>query len=246
MAALMHGTVKTLRGIKKRIIRLVNRFKKPDPRRVHFLHIGKTGGTAIRESLRHLDTSQDCKLVFHSHGTSIADVPSGEKVVFFLRDPISRFISGFYSRKRKGKPRHHAEWSKVERRVFEAFETPNELAIALLDSESSNRSVALEAMNHIRHLWHYNEWLVSTAYLESRSNDIMFVGFQESLDRDFEKLKAILNLDDEILLPTDQVGAHKSPPGLDKSLDDKARLNLKKWYEEDYEFFSYCKSLNFE
>lgn len=244
MAILMHRTVKSLRGIKKGIKRRVNRFKKPDPRKVHFLHIGKTGGTAIRESLRRLDASQDYKLVFHSHGTSIADVPKGEKVVLFLRDPISRFISGFYSRKRKGKPRHHREWSKVERRVFETFETPNSLAIALTDSESSRRSVAMEAMTHIRHLWHYNEWLVSNAYLESRANDIMFVGFQESLDRDFAKLKAKLNLGDEVTLPTDEVGAHRSPPGLDRSLDEKASRNLKEWYEEDYEFYSYCKSLS--
>ena len=245
MAVLMHSTVKTLREIKKRFMRVLNRLKKADPRRVHFLHIGKTGGTAIRESLELLDASQDYELVFHSHGTSIADVPIGEKVIFFLRDPISRFVSGFYSRKRKGEPRHHSEWSKVERRVFESFETPNNLAKALIDSGSSMHSVALEAMKHIRHLWHYNEWLVSIEYLESRASDIMFVGFQESLDRDFVKLKTTLNLSDEISLPTDEVGAHRSPPGLDKSLDEEARLNLRIWYEDDYKLYAFCKSLTF-
>ena len=50
----------------------------------HFLHVGKTGGTAVKEALRnHLDSGR-YTIKLHRHKTTLADVPKGEKVFFFL------------------------------------------------------------------------------------------------------------------------------------------------------------------
>ena len=49
------------------------------------------------------------------------------KAVFALRDPLTRFISGFYSGLRKGAPRYDIGWSKGEKRAFSWFSTPQEL-----------------------------------------------------------------------------------------------------------------------
>ena len=70
---------------------------------VHFLHIGKTGGTAIKAALKAYPPA--VTLHVHPHRFALADVPRGERVFFFVRDPLSRFVSAFHSRKRRGLPR---------------------------------------------------------------------------------------------------------------------------------------------
>ena len=75
---------------------------------LHFLHIGKTGGTAAKSALRGHENSGDYEIILHEHDFQLKDVPLGEKVVFFVRDPISRFVSGFYGRQRQDLPRHDA------------------------------------------------------------------------------------------------------------------------------------------
>src|SRR5689334_1107802 len=84
---------------------------------VHLLHVGKTGGTAVKHALAGVVTEQ-FRIVAHSHDITIRDVPIGEHVVFFVRDPISRFVSGFYSRQRQGRPRYDVPWSPNESIAF--------------------------------------------------------------------------------------------------------------------------------
>ena len=59
------------------------------------------------------------------------DVPAGEKVVFFTRDPVSRFISGFYSRK-DGDHGTRFRGLPARKPPFPEFSTPNELALGPL------------------------------------------------------------------------------------------------------------------
>jgi len=222
----------------------LDEFEKNKKQKVHFLHIGKTGGTAIKTALKeYLDSNLKYSIILHNHGTSLKDVPEGEYVVFFLRDSISRFISGFYSRQRKGQPRYNSEWSNDERKVFEKFNTPNEVAIALADSFSPYHGLSLLAMEGVQHFRPYRDWYINCAYFESRSNDILFVGFQESLESDFSKLKKILEIPKDALLPTDDVNAHKNPINLDKSIDKESRIALEKWYDNDFIFIEKCKML---
>ena len=56
-------------------------------RSLHLLHIGKTGGTALKDALSKYSKCTEFRIVFHSHTFSLMDVPRGEKVFFFLRDP---------------------------------------------------------------------------------------------------------------------------------------------------------------
>ena len=81
-------------------------------RPVHFLHIGKTGGTAFKHAIT-TARRQNARLGaltpalhLHPHTVHLRDIPKGDRFFFFLRDPISRFVSGFYSRKNQGHPRH--------------------------------------------------------------------------------------------------------------------------------------------
>ena len=91
---------------------------------VHFLHISKTGGTAVKHALHDSLALTRCALLLHGHRVKLMDVPDGEKAAFFLRDPVSRFCSGFYSRKRQGRPRFDFPWSPAEELAFGRFSTP--------------------------------------------------------------------------------------------------------------------------
>ena len=209
--------------------------------RIHFLHIGKTGGSAITSVLKEFQKTPEYSLILHGHETTLKDVPKGDSVIFFLRDPVSRFISGFYSRQRKGQPRYYTEWSPQEKEVFEHFSTPNEIAVSLGNEQSNNHAIAIIAMKKVQHFEPYNKWYIDIDYFKSRLDDLLFVGFQESLDADFVTLKSILKIPHEVALPTDDIGAHRNPTGINKLIDERGIAALMDLYSEDYKFLFLCK-----
>ena len=175
---------------------------------LHFLHIGKTGGTAAKSALRGHEKSGDYEIILHEHEFQLKDVPLGEKVVFFVRDPISRFVSGFYGRQRQDLPRHDAPWTPGEEIAFRRFGSPNELALALSADDQELQAAAVDAIRVVSHLrspqW---SWFKKEHYFLSRRSDIVFIGFQETLKEDFALLKKILNLPEHVRLPEDEVAS---------------------------------------
>ena len=77
----------------------------------------------------------------------------------------------------------------------------------------------------------------------ARLPDIFFIGFQETLATDFEKLKTKLGLPAGISLPTDEVAAHKTPENFDRKLEPQAVENLQRWYRDDIRFYQLCQKL---
>jgi hypothetical protein len=213
-------------------------------RAVHFLHIRKTGGSAVAHALQGNAKTDRFKIRLHGHDVRLRDIPEGEAVVFFLRDPISRFVSGFYSRKRQGLPKQLMPWTPEEKTAFAYFETPNQLALALSSADLEEKGRAQRAMQGISHVRHsYWEWFESEEYVTARGGDIFFIGFQETLDRDFSRLKEKLGLSEAVSLPNDDVNAHRNPKGVDKRLDEQAVANLRKWYRDDYRFVALCEKI---
>lgn len=209
---------------------------------VHFLHIGKTGGTAVKEALKNDSICGNRVFALHMHNWKLRQVPPNEKVVFFLRDPIKRFISGFLNQQRQGLPRYFSAWTPGEKEAYEKFATANELALALSAEDTTLREAAERAMRSIKHVrssvW---EWFEDPTYFGSRASDILFIGFQERLNDDFDRLKAILGLPESLTLPMDDASAHRTPDGGSKRLDPEAVENLLAWYAADYEFLSICQ-----
>ena len=89
---------------------------------VHFLHIGKTGGSAIKAALRDFRETHDIAL--HPHWVPAETVPAHERFFFCVRDPVTRFVSAFNSRLRMGKPTGFVEWDADEEWAFARFPTP--------------------------------------------------------------------------------------------------------------------------
>jgi hypothetical protein len=212
---------------------------------VHVLHVGKTGGTALKAALNAYPPKVELHL--HGHRTRLRDVPRGERVVFFVREPLSRYVSAFYSRQRKGQPRYYFEWNRAEERAFAAFATPDELAAALSSPDTALRREAQAAIKGIRHLRSpYAEWFGSERALLRRLDDILLIGFQEELDDDFEILKSLLGMDPHARLPAGDRRAHRNPQDVDKTLSPAAESNLRKWYARDIRFYDFCKRLRAE
>jgi hypothetical protein len=103
------------------------------------------------------------------------------------------------------------------------------------------KHVLLAGMKSINHLKKYSHWYKSMEYFQSRTDDILFIGFQETLSRDFSILKSHLAISKSCPLPTGDVEAHRSPSNIDSPIEDRGILALKEWYQEDTKFISICK-----
>lgn len=205
------------------------------------LHIGKTGGTAVKAALADVRTAGRFDLELHWHWTRLADVPRGERVVFFLRDPVDRFVSGFDNQRRGATPRYEHDWTPSEAIAFERFETATDLALALGSTDTAERAAAEAAMQGIDHVsTHYWDWFGDEPTFRSRLEDIFLVGFQETLNADFEELRDRLGLPETVRLPSDDVAAHRRPTP-PSPLPAEAEALIRRWYATDYEFIRLCE-----
>lgn len=142
---------------------------------VYFLHIGKTGGSAVKTVLSRYPVCSRYACCLHRHEVSLRAIPAGDYVMFFLREPISRFVSGFYSRQRQGQPRAFVPWQPDERRAFAYFRTPNHLATALFSSDTEEKDRACRGMRSIGHVKSsYWDWFHNEEYFTSRLSDIFY------------------------------------------------------------------------
>ena len=131
---------------------MISRLRRTDPARAHFLHLGKTGGTAIKAALEPHVSEGAYQLELHGHVIRLKNIPRREPFFFAVRDPVDRYLSGFYSRQRQGAPRYHEPWSPPEKEAFERFETANDLAEAIYaeDRDTSQRRAASDDRDQAR------------------------------------------------------------------------------------------------
>ena len=207
--------------------------------RLHFLHPGKTGGTAIKAALQPVATRGLFDIELHQHSTRLQDVPAGEPFFFSVRDPITRFVSGFYSRQRQGRPRMFKPWSDGEARAFARFATANQLAERVFDDPH-----AAEAMRDIGHVNRsYWSWFGDEAAFLARTDDLYCIVRQSRLEDDFRALAIRLQVGSDVVLPADPVLAHRNPQDVDRRLSNLAKANLLRWYARDCAFVELCERL---
>ncbi len=199
------------------------------------LQIGKTATSAVAEGLRPHILRGSYWIRLHTHETPLTDVPQGDSFVFGIRDPIQRFVSGFNSRKRQGRPRFDAPWTKFEREAFRRFRTPNELAEQIEVDEAAQE--AMRRINHVRSS--YWDWFIDEEYFLSRRDDLVLVLRQSHLAKDFARLARLLGVPGD--LPQERV--HANPTSMDHTLSPAARGNLRTWYRRDYDFLELLGTL---
>ena len=205
------------------------------PKDMVFLHIGKTGGSALRAGLRQVKSNTS----FLNHSVTLSHALRSfprSQIGFVVRDPVSRTTSGFYSRLRKGAPRYHNEWTYAERVIFTRWPTMDTLG----ESMQAGDPEALEAASSITHvrkgLAHY---LGDVDLLQSASDRIGFVGHQETLNSDVQWLSRELGVD--IAMPSDDNAAHRSPDGqTNKRLSADAEAAVRAYHAADFPIYDWC------
>ena len=211
---------------------------------LNVLHIGKTGGTALKHVLRENREAASHQLLFRGHDVTLADIPRDEQYMFLIRDPLTRFVSAFNGRLREDRPRYHYPWRDEERIAFAIFTTPDQLAVALSSDDAEERAQAEAAMHGIGHVnTPYTFWFPDERAFRARLPDLFFVGLQDRLDEDFELLKQKLELPAGAAMPRDEKVAHKTPAGFEAQLSERGRENLERWYARDVELVALCRQL---
>jgi hypothetical protein len=207
----------------------------------HLIHIGKTGGTAVKTALAPVRRTGRYDIQLHDHRTTLLDIPRGEKVFFVVRDPVARYVSAFNSRLREGRPRYHVPWSAAERTAFERFPTAEDLALALANEDDGIRGDAIVALSSIGHIRDsYWRWFRNAAQLNTRRDDLLLIMWLPDLSASFSRLLEALEIRENVELPHDDVGSHRTPAYLSRSLGDEAARNIRWWYSRDYGFIDIC------
>jgi Sulfotransferase family len=207
---------------------------------VHFMHIRKTGGTAIKNVLIDYTITGNSVIYLHHHSILIDRIPRGHKIIFAVRDPVARFVSGFVGRLNQSRPGTYVPWSPEEEKAFGLFMTPEELAIAL-DSSHPKYEAACHAMKSISHLNNYQwDWLGDEKTFHLRSDDFFCIARQETLTADFNLLKRALALPEDLKLPSDVKGMNRSIGPSVPPLSEKGEQNVRGWYQKDFELIELC------
>jgi hypothetical protein len=209
-------------------------------REIQFLHIGKCAGTQIASLAEKINAMRNgIKIVKHRHHVTLAALPRDAEYFFSIRSPETRFISGFYSRKRNGRPRFDFEWTPSEREAFSSFHHANDLAEALFIDGAAGR-LAFAAMQSIRHIAiNQSDYFKHCGDFLNNRAPVTIIR-QEYFERDIGVLAGKLGLDVLPPLETDPVAAHKNDYAGLRPLSELAKENLRKWYAQDFEFYRHC------
>lgn len=209
-------------------------------REIAFLHIGKNAGTQIMHLAEQIKAHG---LVIHqlSHATKLYQVPDKIDYFFSIRNPVSRFKSGFYSRKRKGQPRIYVEWTRAEAMAFGKFEHANDLAEALFRPDALGFAAA-QAIGAIRHTsMQQIDWFERVGFLDARPP--VWIVRQENFEPDFDRFLARMGLPltcSKLQPARDAAAAHRNDYSQVPELSDLAKDNLRRWYVRDFVFYDLC------
>jgi hypothetical protein len=209
-----------------------------------YFHIGKTGGTLIRDVLMSLPAEHRRQFRLYSHDVTLwqavedrPDMP----VFFSVRRPETLFVSAFNSRRRKGQPAYDRPWNKREQIVFSAFDTANDLAEGLSASDPRVRAAAELSMYAMSHVRKGLRWYLRDAdTLNEHRDHIAFVLLQERLEDDLRSFA------EHVGVPLDAATVQPGERRHAALEDDKAALsetglaNLRDWYGPDQEIYDWC------
>lgn len=211
---------------------------------LHYVRVSKTASTSLIAALESVRNDLTFQIIVHEHEVSVRDIPSKDFFFTSVRDPIARFVSGFLSRQRCGRPRYNSPWTPSEAAAFAAFDHPWKLGAALSDMDPDRAASAHEAMRSIRHVrTHLSDWFIDDETVRDVAPRCVALIRQENWEQDVEKLALFLGVS-QLVAPRDDVGTHRNPPlpAIDGSIELQARENLRKWFAPDYQMLDVITS----
>jgi hypothetical protein len=167
------------------------------------------------------------------------DLPRKEAYFFSIRNPVTRFRSAFYSRKRMGQPRYYSKWSPHEAVAFSHFEHANALAEALFDDGEAGRR-AFAAIKSIRHTaQNQSDWIYAFGNFLEVHPPFAIIR-QERFGEDIIAFQQKLGIAAPELLQKDPLESHMNDYGDAPELSGRAVDNLSRWYAQDFAFYRMC------
>lgn len=218
--------------------------KTTTPEQLIVVHVGKTGGTTLKDLL--LDTTDRSIVQWPRHSICIkkmaaCSVNPHAKYIFLVRSPVHRYVSGWLERY---KVRGEDEMGDDEKEAFTRFQTPNKLACALYSKDAEEQRRAQAAIQGIKHTGRdINAYMGGLENLRQCTDQVVWVGRTEHFDDDYlvliKKLQALGVVTGH---PKKHFGRDRVQPAEYNSLTELGRCaveSLHRWYEKDYEIIRY-------
>lgn len=214
------------------------------PGAIHFLHIGKCAGSQVNHIARQINEKLGTrKIIKQSHEITLLDLDPEDSYFFSIRNPVTRFKSGFYSRKRKGQPKNFSEWTLHEQRAFADFEHANDLAESLFEEGAvGNRAfAAIKSISHTAQ--NQSDWFCQTGHFLDLRPPVWIIR-QEHFANDMDVFLARAGLAAvarSVTSTADPVSSHANDYSGVPDFSEKALANLRRWYEQDFALYSLCE-----
>ncbi len=212
---------------------------------IHFLHVGKAAGTQMRHVIRQINENRAFKrkVVKHPHPVELLDLPERQDWFFSIRDPVTRFKSGFYARKRRDHiAAKYREPSVYEKLALERFAHANDLAEALFAPGQRGRD-ATAAIRSCRHnCRNLVDWFKYCGYVFEVRPPIWIIR-QEQFQADLDVFLSRIGYDGplDIATASDRRSNIADYDGIPE-LSETAKANLRRWYVQDYAFIDLCET----
>lgn len=206
------------------------------------LHIGKTGSDLIRAAFGANVLIRGGTVLCGSDetlGTTLEKFGPDRRLILFFRDPIKRFVDGFFSRMSQGRPRYQSPWSDGEAIAFSYFATPNALAEALFGEDERMDSAARYALDHLFHAKLNQEFFLTSPQaveFEYSSGNILVCCEYDHIERHLPKIGAALSVSNDHV-------AWEPPEARHEELSLDALRNLKRVLKKEIAIYESCKQV---
>jgi len=208
--------------------------------RIHILNLGRTSVNKLGEAFQKNGNGES--VIVHSLDSKLDELPVGEAICCIYRDPVERFISSFYlnlhfpelCKKRKG-------FSDNKINLANYYTEADQLARDLSSDVVVERLRAAKIMVSTPYLSDsILDWFPSPDDLLKRAKDIFIFESSEKIGFVSEKIKAKLNISDEIAFIDElEVSLKKHW----KPLSDQGQINIKKYYQRDSDLIEHINYL---
>lgn len=205
--------------------------------KINVLCLPKSGGYLLKKILSNI-VSEQYDFVLHKVDTKLEDIPVGQKVVFFVRNPVEKFARAFYMRFNQGAPFYNSKWNSNEASAFESFKSSKKLAEGLSHKNVSIRTKAILSLNQIAYLTTLiSDYLGDLKEVEMRTKDIAFVGNADKMLDELERFKNAFNLDIDLNRIINKHEELHFSSSFSDEITNEGKLNLYSLYEQDIDYY---------